>query len=61
MKSLRDLGDRDEMVKEEWSEIISGIIDYIGSRMSQLLLKDEPDTVAPSEIEDDVMVLKEVL
>jgi hypothetical protein len=61
MKALRDLGDRDEMVKEEWSESISGIIDDIGSRMSQLLLKDEPVTVAPSAIEDDVMVLKEVL
>jgi hypothetical protein len=60
MKALRDLGDRDEMVKEEWSESISGIIDDIGSRMSQLLLKDEPVTVAPSAIEDDVMVLKEV-
>jgi hypothetical protein len=59
--ALRDLGDRDEMVKEEWSESISGIIDDIGSRMSQLLLKDEPVTVAPSAIEDDVMVLKEVL
>jgi hypothetical protein len=61
MKALRDLGDRDEMVKEEWSESISGIIDDIGSRMSRLLLKDEPVTVAPSAIEDDVMVLKEVL
>jgi hypothetical protein len=29
--------------------------------MSQLLLKDEPVTVAPSAIEDDVVVLKEVL
>jgi hypothetical protein len=61
MKALRDLGDRDEMVKEEWSESISGIIDDIGSRMSQLLLKDEPVIFAPSAIEDDVMVLKEVL
>jgi hypothetical protein len=61
MKALRYLGKRDEMVKEEWSEIISGIIDDIGSRTSQLLLKDEPVTVAPSAIEDDGMVLKEVL
>jgi hypothetical protein len=61
MKALRDLGDRDEMVKEEWSESISGIIDDIGSSMSQLILKDEPVTFAPSAIEDDVMVLKEVL
>jgi hypothetical protein len=49
------------MVKEEWSESISGIIDNIGSRTSQLLLKYEPVTVAPSAIEDDAMVLKEVL
>jgi hypothetical protein len=61
MKALRDLEDHDEMVKEEWSASISGIIDDIGSRMSQLLLKDEPVTSAPSAIEDDVMVLKEML
>jgi hypothetical protein len=61
MKVLRDLDDRDEMVKEEWSESISGIIDDIGSRMSHILLKDELVTVAPSAIKDDVMVLKEVL
>jgi hypothetical protein len=61
MKALRDLGDRDEMVKEEWSESISGIIYDIGSRTSQLLLKDEPVTFTPSAIEDDVVVLKEVL
>jgi hypothetical protein len=61
MKALRDLGDCDEIIKEEWSESISGVINDIGSRMSQLLLKNEPVTVAPSAIEDDVMVLKEVL
>jgi hypothetical protein len=49
------------MVKEEWSESISGIIDDIGLRISQLLLRDDPVTVVPSAIEDDVMVLKEVL
>jgi hypothetical protein len=49
------------MVKEEWSESIIGIIDDIGSRMSQLLIRYEPITVAPSAIEDDVMVMKEVL
>jgi hypothetical protein len=57
MKALRDLGDRDEMVKEEWSESISGIIDDIGSRMSQLLLKDEPVTVVPSAIKDVMMFI----
>jgi hypothetical protein len=46
MKALRDLGGHDEMVKDEWSESISGIMDDIGSRMSQLLLKYEPVTVA---------------
>jgi hypothetical protein len=45
MKALRDLGGHDEMVKYEWSESISGIMDDIGSRISQLLLKDEPFTV----------------
>jgi hypothetical protein len=50
MKALRDLGDRDEMVNEEmfneeWSQIITVIMDDIGSKMSQLLLKDEPVTV----------------
>jgi hypothetical protein len=29
--------------------------------MSHLLLKDDPVTVAPSAIEDDIMVLKEML
>jgi hypothetical protein len=46
MKALRDLGGHDEMVNDEWSESISGIMDDIGSRMSQLLLKDEPFTVS---------------
>jgi hypothetical protein len=44
------------MVKEECSKSISGIIDDIVSRMNQLILKDEPVTVAHSAIKDDIVV-----
>jgi hypothetical protein len=51
----------DEVFKEEWAECTSVILDNIGTRMSHLLLKEEPVDVAPSATYDDVNVLKEVL
>jgi hypothetical protein len=61
MKAIRDLGMRDEVVKEEWAECTSNMLDYIGTRMSQLFLKEEHVDFAPSATDDDVNVLKEVL
>jgi hypothetical protein len=52
MKLLRDLGNRNYTVKEEWKGCIRNLAHYIGSRMSQLFLKDEQVEVVPSDIDD---------
>jgi hypothetical protein len=49
------------VVKEEWAECTSVMLDDIGTGMSQLFLKEEPVDVAPSATDDNVNVLKEVL
>jgi hypothetical protein len=61
MKAVRDLGMRDEVVREEWAECISIILYDIGTRMSQLFLKEEPVDVAPISTDDNVNVLKELM
>jgi hypothetical protein len=61
MKVLRDLRMRDEVVKEEWSEYTSVMLDDIGTHMSQLFLEEEPVDVAHSATDNNVNALKEVL
>jgi hypothetical protein len=61
MKAVRDLGMGNEVVKEEWAECTSVVLDYIGTRMSQLFFKEEPVDITPSATDEDVNALKEVL
>jgi hypothetical protein len=52
MKAIRDLGMRDEVVKEEWAECTSIMLDDIGTWMLQLFIKEEAVDVAPIETDD---------